>query len=102
MAIPTTIGRAYAVDVTLASGAVMKNISANDFRLAIGYERGELESTFFTVAQSEDQIKFEGQGFGHGVGMCQFGAKYLAEKKGWDYRSILERYYTGVQLVRLW
>ena len=97
----TALGRVYAVDAVLASGATVKNIPANDFRLAIGHDRGEMESTFFALAQTATHITFEGQGFGHGVGMCQYGAKYLAQKST-DFRGILGRYYTGVQFVRLW
>ena len=98
----TTMGRVYALDVVLAGGTVMKNVPANDFRLAVGGERGEMESTFFSVAHTPAQIIFEGQGFGHGVGMCQHGARYLAEKENRNFREILLRYYVGAQLARLW
>jgi len=41
----------------------------------------------------------DGRGFGHGVGMCQYGAEYLAEH-GKTAEEILRYYYPGVQLVR--
>lgn len=42
-------------------------------------------------------LTFTGSGWGHGVGMSQYGARALAED-GYDYLSILKHYYTGVQL----
>jgi stage II sporulation protein D len=43
---------------------------------------------------------FSGRGNGHGVGMCQWGAKEMAEK-GHDFKSILSHYYPGTSLMRL-
>lgn len=48
-----------------------------------------------------DQWVFRGGGFGHGVGMCQHGAVGQAQA-GWDYRRILDHYYPGARLERLW
>lgn len=46
-------------------------------------------------------VTFEGAGFGHGVGLCQFGAAGLgATGKSW--REIVTYYYRGAQLVRRW
>ena len=39
-------------------------------------------------------------GYGHGVGLSQYGAKYMAEN-GADYREILAHYYPGTELTRL-
>src|SRR3954466_2107145 len=39
----------------------------------------------------------EGRGFGHGIGMSQYGADGFAQH-GWDYRQILAHYYTGTDL----
>jgi len=38
-----------------------------------------------------------GGGNGHGIGLCQFGARGMAER-GFDYRTILAHYYQGVDL----
>ncbi|MNF75845.1 Amidase enhancer precursor [compost metagenome] len=46
-----------------------------------------------------DTIIFRGNGFGHGVGMSQWGAKGFAEK-GYDYKKILQTYYTGVTITK--
>ena len=44
------------------------------------------------------KIKAFGGGFGHGVGMSQFGAGYMASKLGQSYYNILRHYYSGVNL----
>ncbi|WP_291668286.1 stage II sporulation protein D [Clostridium sp.] len=66
-----------------------------DFRLAIG-----LNSTNFQYTISNDAIIFATKGYGHGVGMSQWGANVMA-KNGSDYSSILKHYYTGIELEEL-
>ena len=44
---------------------------------------------------STDEFTFTTYGYGHGVGLSQNGANNLAKYWGWDYRQILEFYYTG-------
>lgn len=58
-----------------------------------------LPSSHFTMDLLGAEVQFRGQGFGHGVGMCQWGAKGLADQ-GMDWRSILERYYPGATIAR--
>jgi stage II sporulation protein D len=66
-------------------------ISAHDFRAAIGFD--QLRSTFFEVQKKNNQqYEFSGKGFGHGVGLCQWGARELG-KEGRDYLQILSHYY---------
>lgn len=60
---------------------------------------GLLKSTYVHLRTSGDQITIEGRGYGHGVGMCQFGALGMAEQ-GKDYRRILSHYYPGTRLKR--
>ncbi len=57
-----------------------------------------LRSAQFAVAVEADAIVFETRGYGHRVGMSQYGAKAMAEA-GADFREILTHYYTGVELV---
>ncbi|HZJ69463.1 MAG TPA: SpoIID/LytB domain-containing protein [Planctomycetota bacterium] len=45
-----------------------------------------------------DALVLEGQGWGHGVGLCQYGASGFASRGG-TYRQILSRYYPGAELV---
>jgi len=56
-----------------------------------------VRSTMFWVRRDGDRYVFRGRGFGHGVGMCQWGARGMAEA-GNDYRQILEAYYPGAEL----
>ena len=44
-----------------------------------------------------ESITFYGMGWGHGVGMSQYGAKTLAEN-GWNFTGILEHYFPGTTL----
>lgn len=64
-------------------------VTGVDLRETLG-----LNSTNFTIKADEDSITFQTTGYGHGVGLSQYGAKYLAEQ-GKDYREILTHYYTG-------
>jgi stage II sporulation protein D len=59
-----------------------------------------LPSTLFNFSLNSDgQILIVGRGNGHGVGLSQKGAKFLAEK-GYNYREILKYYYQGVDVVK--
>ena len=72
------------------------NLKVTDLR-----RKFKLRSTFFTVQDDGgNRIRLIGQGFGHGVGLCQEGAMNRA-RCGWDYRSILHHYYTNVHLIHL-
>ena len=67
-----------------------KTFSGLDLR-----QKLELRSANFALEAKADRLVFRTTGFGHGVGMCQWGANGLA-KEGKDYRHILTHYYTGV------
>jgi len=74
----------------VVAGKKKIRMNANDFRARLGYKR--LKSTLFEWKQKAQQIIFSGVGSGHGVGMCQWGAKHLAET-GNNYQQILTHYY---------
>ena len=57
-----------------------------------------LRSTAFEIGYDGMDFVFTVAGFGHGVGMSQYGAKLLAEE-GLDYTAILAHYYPGTSLV---
>ena len=63
-----------------------------DFRTALG-----LNSTNFTLETEGDTLIVTTLGFGHGVGLCQYGADGMA-KEGEDYKTILSHYYKGIKL----
>lgn len=56
-----------------------------------------LRSTNFTVIASEDEIQFRTKGYGHRVGMSQYGAEAMAVN-GNSYDQILAHYYSGVEI----
>jgi stage II sporulation protein D len=60
----------------------------------------DLRSTLFTVSVRDNFVEFNGRGYGHGIGMSQWGACYLA-LQGVDYRQILNHYYQQVQFTQL-
>jgi stage II sporulation protein D len=53
------------------------------------------------VDREDEGFVFRGSGAGHGVGMCQWGAKGLAEK-GHSTKEILEYYFPGTDLKKLY
>lgn len=57
-----------------------------------------LRSTCFTVETGADSVTFQVTGYGHGVGMSQYGANTLAQQgKTWE--EILTWYYTGIEIA---
>lgn len=60
-----------------------------------------MPSTLFRVASNDSLITFTGAGFGHGVGLCQYGALYKAEK-GLKFYHILQTYYPGTNLEKIY
>ncbi len=68
-------------------------------RSVVGYDK--LRSTLFHVRAKNGTLFFKGRGFGHGVGMCQWGAYGMA-RKGYTYRQIIHFYYTGVRIEKLY
>jgi stage II sporulation protein D len=61
---------------------------------------GTLESPFFSVTERGGRLYFEGRGHGHGVGLCQWGARGQA-LQGRTAIEIIRYYYSGSQVSRL-
>jgi len=74
-------------------------IKATELRKLIGYSK--LKSTWFEVSMNGKNIVFNGHGYGHGVGMCQWGAKGMAEE-GFGYKDILNFYYPKANIARIY
>lgn len=84
-------------------------LPAESFRFACNHQgpglpalarNDQLKSSHVRVTVTQTQVVFsEGRGFGHGVGMCQFGAQAMAAA-GHDHRQILAFYYPGTALRR--
>lgn len=70
-------------------------ICAKDFRNIVG--PNVIRSTNFTVSVVNHDVVFEGYGWGHGVGLCQWGAYFMA-RQGYKYDQILKYYYPGAKV----
>jgi len=62
---------------------------------------GELPSTKFDIIMKRDIVRLEGHGYGHGLGMCQWGAMGMGQQ-GYDFKRILSHYYRGTRLRKLY
>jgi stage II sporulation protein D len=76
-----------------------RSLDAVSFRERLGYMR--LRSLDFQVGSAPEGWVLTGHGFGHGAGLCQWGARLLAEA-GKNHRAILEHYYPGTELQTLY
>ena len=94
-------GRYRKVDLVLRGGR-RRTVRGNWFRLAVSAEFGSksLRSMLFRVRLRKGYYYFEGHGFGHGVGLCQWGAHGMA-LEGKKYRDILKHYYRGVKFAHV-
>lgn len=88
--------RVLSLDVKDGEGAT-KEISAAELRRELGY--GRMKSTRFAVSEDGDGILITGRGFGHGVGLCQWGSRGWA-LRGWSAEKILTHYYPKAVLKR--
>ncbi|MDH5666572.1 MAG: hypothetical protein OEY86_00995, partial [Nitrospira sp.] len=70
-------------------------LRGEELRKAVGYR--VVPSTQFTIDSIGDEVMMSGYGAGHAVGLCQWGAKELAQL-GYSYASILLYYYPGTEL----
>ncbi|MEA4892206.1 MAG: stage II sporulation protein D [Peptococcaceae bacterium] len=84
-----------------ASGRVLSaSVSGKEFSGTELRSRLELPSANFRAAVTAQGLEITSKGYGHGVGMCQYGANDYA-KKGLNDQQILLHYYTGCTLARL-
>lgn len=80
------------IKTLLVNGA---EITGREMRSIFG-----LNSTNFSFIQTGNEIEIVTTGYGHGVGMSQWGADGMAEE-GYNYKEILKHYYTGVEIVSM-
>ncbi len=89
----TSTGRSK--ELTLESGSGQTVIKATEFRKLLGWQR--LPSTNFNLKVNSNSITFEGKGYGHGVGLCQWSALQMA-REGKNYKEILSFFYPGTEI----
>jgi stage II sporulation protein D len=98
-------GRPTRYRVTDVAGQ-QAELSAQHLRAAANFSgaslkepRQRLWSSHVSVTIAKDTAGFTGRGFGHGVGMCQYGAETLA-RDGTNHKDILDWYYPGADIVK--
>ena len=91
----TVSGRVKAVTFVGKSGKA--SMTGNDLRSMLG-----LKSTLFSMTLNRNVVFIKGYGWGHGLGMSQHGAKAYADSEHWDYKKILQHYYQGAELKKLY
>ena len=82
-------------ELTVVHNAGTTTVKATDLRKLLGWSR--LPSTNFSLKKDEDSIIFEGKGYGHGVGLCQWSALQMA-REGKNYKEILSYFYPGTTI----
>lgn len=86
---------------TTNSGAIKQlNINGVVFESYTVRDRIGLRSTSFNITQNGSNIIFNTKGYGHGVGMSQYGAEGMAQQ-GYNYNDIIKHYYQGVEILNL-
>jgi stage II sporulation protein D len=86
----TSTRRVKTVDVLHGGGTV--TVKATDLRKMLGWNR--LPSTNFSLSRDTGTFVFDGKGYGHGVGLCQWSSLEMA-RSGMNYRDILSYFYPG-------
>lgn len=90
------ITKRSSADYVLEVEILGNKLTGRDIRTMFG-----LRSTNFTIKKSKDGIEFTTKGYGHGAGMSQYGANFMA-KDGKSYIEILNHYYVGVSLDKVY
>jgi stage II sporulation protein D len=93
---PDLSGRFYQVRIIHGMGESLAKATA--LRAALGAD--VVRSTRFEADISHGMLRLRGKGWGHGIGLCQEGARGMAED-GYPSRLILDFYFPGTQLARL-
>jgi stage II sporulation protein D len=100
----TPSGRVESLEIRTDSGSY--RLRGNDTRFVLRDPKGAImNSTNFSFTKEQNggeisRLNITGRGYGHGIGMCQWGAIGRA-RAGQDYRTILETYYRGTTVGRI-
>lgn len=100
-------GRVTLLNITTKNGNI-KSLTGHRFRLQVNNMARKilfdspdvLPSTAFTVSKTGNTFCFEGKGYGHGVGMCQWGARMMAQEE-FGYRQILKYYFPEMEIDKI-
>ncbi len=96
-------GRVKSIELKSDKGKkyIIKGLDIRKIFKGVNAPGNILRSRLFKIKKHFNTITIEGKGFGHGVGMCQYGAMGMAED-GKNYKEILKHYYKGIQLKKLY
>jgi stage II sporulation protein D len=91
----TATGRAKTLKIFTETSEM--EIKSTELRKLLGYRA--LPSTLFSIIKNDTGVIFNGKGYGHGVGLSQWGALEMA-RKGKTYTEILAHYYPGTAITK--
>jgi len=97
----TKRGPSGRAQVIFIEGENSSTFIEGDFEIRRALDTNMLPSSLFYVDKVGEIFVIRGAGFGHGVGMCQYGAAGLA-KNGKSYKEILTFYYYGTQIEKIY
>lgn len=88
--------------LSITNSGAIKKLSINNvsFESYTVRDKLGLKSTSFNITQNGSNIIFTTKGYGHGVGMSQYGAQGMAHQ-GYNYSDIIKHYYQGVEILNL-
>jgi len=83
-----------------STGRIKKlKINGNEMSSNFVCSKLELKSTYFEIIQDGSKVIIKNKGYGHGVGMSQYGAQGMA-KNGYTYDEILKHYYQNIEIKK--
>lgn len=91
-------GSKRANNIGIVAHGKFNEMQASEFRTKIGVEK--IRSTRFGMKLSGNQIVIKGHGYGHGVGLCQWCSKIMAEKRS-NYRTIIRYFFPGTSITKI-
>ena len=79
----------------------IKTVKINDKEMSANYicSKLSLNSTYFEIIQDGTKVIIKNRGYGHGVGMSQYGAEGMA-RAGYTYDQILKHYYQNIEIKK--
>lgn len=89
----------FPIEITRTDSERVQDLKLNDIALngREVREKLDLQSNDFTIEQNNDHLIFTTKGYGHGIGMSQYGANGMA-KEGKNFEDIIEYYYQDVNI----
>lgn len=98
-------GRVNELKISLLENKKLKEVSlfSNNIRFVLKNSNGRiLPSTNFVIKiEKNKEVIFKGKGFGHGVGMCQWGSIFLS-RKGLNFNEIISFYFPKTEIKKIY